>query len=164
LRPHKLPSRKEYIVEEEIIEDENLIYPVEDMVEVSHHVPNSYRKELNDIYKVIQISDIGSAILSRRLLERFLKEHYSIEGRNLKAQITGFIGMKSLPNYMKTSLQHIRQYGNMAAHGASVTKEQANYLAAVIKQLFDFAFVQPAITKEMETMLKGDATDKDENA
>lgn len=144
--------------------EEAVIYPISDKDYDDNRIPDFYRNELSDIYKILDINYNASALLSRRLLERFIKDEYNIKKRKLEAMITELLDRNHMPDYMKISLDHVRLFGNKAAHEVSVTKEQSRYLAAVIKQLFDFAFVQPAITAEMEAMLKGDKANQENNS
>jgi len=69
-----------------------------------------------------------------------------------------------LPDYLIQALNHVREYGNTAAHGKSVflddvysvTIEQAKYLIHTLIALFEYAFIQPKRTQDFEIRLHGE--------
>lgn len=137
-------------------DSEEIIYPPEQgnrKISVAPEIPDEYRDELVEAHAVLEISAKASAALSRRLLQKLLREKLGIRKRDLSQEIDDFISNAQAPSYLTEAIDAVRQIGNFAAHpvkyehsGEIVDVEQgeAEWLLEVLKTLFDFVFVQPA--------------------
>ena len=94
----------------------------------------------------------ASAALSRRLLQRVLREQLAIKRRDLSLEIDAFIETSGAPTYLTNAMDAVRTVGNFAAHPlkntntgeiVDVEEGEAQWLLDVLSSLFDFVFVQP---------------------
>jgi hypothetical protein len=131
---------------------------------VPKEVDELFSKDYQEACLIIKFSPKASAALSRRCLQNILREKAGIKKGDLVNEIEQVINSKTLPSHLNESIDAIRVIGNFAAHpikskstGEIVDVEpgEAEWLLDVIESLFDFYFVQPAITK-----LKKDAINK----
>ncbi|SKA95390.1 protein of unknown function [Thiothrix eikelboomii] len=132
-----------------------IVYPVTDDEKelVSLEVPDEYRNDFYEAATALEYSPKASAALSRRLLQKLLREKLEIKKRDLSQEIDEFIANVHAPSYLTDAIDAIRHIGNFAAHpikyensGEIVEVEagEADWLLEVLKSLFDFIFVQPA--------------------
>lgn len=142
----------------------DIIYPLFAELSVNKYVPTLYANEIKRANAIINISSDASAVLSRRILQLIINREFQIKQGNLKKDISKFLERKDLPDYLIQALNHVREYGNTAAHGKSVfidnvysvTNKQAKYLIDTLIALFDYAFIQPKRTQEFEERLHGE--------
>jgi hypothetical protein len=136
----------------EVIKSETLIYPAYDTYAVAPEVPQKYQTDFLEASQVLRISPKASAALSRRLLQRILREEFQIHAKDLFQEIDQFIARKDTPGYLAEAVDAIRNVGNFAAHplkssntGEIVDVEpgEADWLLEVLDSLFDYTFVQP---------------------
>jgi hypothetical protein len=115
-------------------------------------VPQEYRDEFAEAAAVIDLSPKSSSALSRRCLQRLLREHLNIKKRDLSQEIDELLATGGLPSHLAASVDAIRNIGNFAAHplkntntGEIVDVEpgEAEWLLDVLEMLFDFYFVHP---------------------
>ena len=138
--------------------EERIVYPeVPPKSFDSPDVPDTYLQEFNEAAAVLRVSAKASAALSRRILQRLLKEHLNLSNNSLAAQIRDFIKLPGVPSYLVEAVDAIRNIGNIAAYpqkdkntGAIVDVEpgEAEWILEVIEQLFDFIFIQPKKLEE----------------
>jgi hypothetical protein len=132
-----------------------IIYPMTDDEKelVSLDVPDEYRNDFHEAATALGYSPKASAALSRRLLQKLLREKLGIKKRDLSQEIDEFIANVHAPSYLTNAIDAIRHIGNFAAHpikyensGEIVEVEagEAEWLLEVLESLFDFTFVQPA--------------------
>jgi hypothetical protein len=132
-----------------------IIYPMTDDEKelVSLEVPDEYRNDFHEAATALGYSPKASAALSRRLLQKLLREKLGIKKRDLSQEIDEFIANVHAPSYLTDAIDAIRHIGNFAAHpikyensGEIVEVEagEAEWLLEVLESLFDFTFVQPA--------------------
>jgi hypothetical protein len=125
-------------------------------------IPEEYRKDFNEAAAVLSISPKASAALSRRLLERILKEHYKIPDKGKEYTLTGKITYLKdkfdIPIYISESLDIVKEIGNFAAHPlkdktaeaiVEVEASEAEFDLDVLEALFQFIFVEPAKRKQI---------------
>jgi uncharacterized protein DUF4145 len=127
-----------------------LVYPRS----VTRPLPAGYATEFAEAVAVLPDSPKASAALSRRLLQRALREKGGASKKDLFDQIEEVL--PRLPGYLQ-DLHAIRNIGNFAAHplkdtntGEIVDVEpgEAEWLLDILERLFDFYFVQEAIRKQ----------------
>lgn len=115
-------------------------------------VPVDYRTDYEEAALVLADSPKASAALSRRALQRFLREEMGIEKRSLAQEIDEFISSGKHPTYILDAVDAVRNIGNFAAHplkdthtGEIVEVEpgEAEWLLEVLEALFDYHFVKP---------------------
>lgn len=144
------------------IEKEELLYPKYASRKVEAEVPLAYRDEYLETCAVLPISSKASAALSRRLLQKILREEFNIQHKNLAQEIDEFIQRKDVPTYLSEAVDAVRNIGNFAAHplkntstGEIVDVEpgEAEWLLEVLEALFDFAFVQPTRLQQRKDKL-----------
>ncbi len=134
------------------IDKQEMLCPKEYDFELSEDVPDSYKDDYREALSVLKASPKASAALSRRILQRLLKDEYQINKYNLVDQITAFINKEDIPEYLANSVDAIRIIGNFAAHSQKskntgeiieVEKGEAEWTLEVLKELFHHKFIQP---------------------
>ncbi|OYV83420.1 MAG: hypothetical protein B7X04_04345 [Parcubacteria group bacterium 21-54-25] len=102
---------------------------------------------------VLADSPKASAALSRRCLQRLLREKAGITPADLSAEIDEVIASSGLPASLAGSLDNVRVVGNFAAHPTKskssgevldVEPSEAEWNLEVVEELMDFYFVRPA--------------------
>lgn len=125
-------------------------------------VEPQFAEDYNEACLVLQFSPKASAALSRRCLQNIIRMKEGIKGRNLKMEIDKLIATNKLPSYISDSLELIRGFGNIAAHGMEdqisgeildVEPNEAEFLLDVLELLFDLYFVQAAKAAKMKAAL-----------
>ncbi|WP_205408419.1 DUF4145 domain-containing protein [Xanthomonas arboricola] len=144
-------------------EREIVLYPqANEAREVSIDIPDPYRQDLIEARAVLELSPKASAALSRRLLQRVLREKLAIQGKDLSKEIDQFISAGSAPTYLLDAVDAIRHIGNLAAHPlkfqqsgdiADVEPGEAEWTLNVAEALLDFACVQPIKLKNRRDQL-----------
>lgn len=131
---------------------------------LSEYIPEDYRREFEEAYNTLNYSAKASAALSRRILQKLLREHANVNPSDLSKEIQEVLDAKTLPSYLVTDIDAIRNIGNFAAHplkdkstGQIVDVEagEADWTLNIIEGLFDFYFVRPT-----EQRLKRDSLNK----
>ena len=134
------------------VEREERIYPLGSVRPLAPEIPHAYRAEFLEACRVEGVSAKASAALSRRLLERLLRDEMKLEGSSLAAQVQKFLDLPGIPSYLSDAVDAIRNVGNLAAHPLKerntgdiidVEPGEASWLLSVLEALFDFVFVQP---------------------
>jgi len=129
---------------------------------IANEVPKNYRNDFEEATSVLNLSPKASAALSRRLLQKILREKLNISKTSLSAEIDEFMKVKDVPLLLIESVDAIRNIGNFAAHplkdtntGEIVDVEpgEADWLLDVIEVLFNYIFVQPEKLKQMKDKL-----------
>jgi hypothetical protein len=97
----------------------------------------------------------ASAALSRRCLQHILREVEKVKYSDLNSEIQEVLNRGKLPSHISESIDAVRNIGNFAAHPIKskstgeilpVEPGEAEWTLDVLESLFDFYFVQPAIT------------------
>lgn len=141
---------------------EQVIYPQSPNITVAEEVPENYKKDFQETFAVLSISAKASATLSRRLLQKILREHFKISQKDLSLEIEEFIKTKGAPAILNDDIDAIRNIGNFAAHPLKSTRTgeiidvepgEAEWLIEVLEALFEFAFVQPTKHEERRKRL-----------
>jgi hypothetical protein len=127
---------------------------------VPQEVPTQITKMYNEAALVLPFSEEASAALSRRCLQSVLVDAGKAKKKDLADQITEIL--PSLPSYLQTQVDAIRNTGNFASHpiksqssGQIVEVEQgeAEWNLDVLDMLFDFYYAQPAKIKQKRQAL-----------
>ena len=114
----------------------------------------------------------ASAALARRCLQNLLREKANITPGNLSPEIDQVLKSGNLPSHLSESIDAIRNVGNFAAHPnkSQTTGEilpvepgEADWSLDVLEMLFDFYYVQPAITKAKRDALNQKLSDAGQN-
>jgi hypothetical protein len=123
-------------------------------VNVSAHVPDEYAREYVEATLVLPISPKASAALSRRLLQRILREVANVKHGDLVDEITEV--RPKLPAEFAEDVDLVRNFGNIAAHPMKnkttgeildVEEHEAETCLLMIGHLFDFYFERPAAAR-----------------
>jgi hypothetical protein len=131
-------------------------------------VPDPYKQDFEEAVAVLPISAKASAALSRRNLQAIIRDKAGIKGKDLNVEIQTVIDSGKVPSYIADGLHAVRQIGNFAAHpikststGEIVNVEdgEAEWNLDILESLFDFYFIQPAITAARKTKLNKKLTD-----
>lgn len=150
------------------IESESVIYPLQEEFAIDPEVPEAYSADLLEAHAALAYSSKASAALSRRLLQKTLRESLGIKKRDLSLEIDEFIQKSNAPTYLTDAVDAVRQIGNFAAHpvkyansGEIVDVEpgEAEWLLEVLESLFDFVFVQPARLEQRRLSLNEKLTE-----
>src|SRR6266571_2015589 len=111
---------------------------------------------------VLADSPKASAALSRRALQQLLRDKAGTTQRDLAPAIQEVLDSKQLPSHLARDPDAVRNTGNFAAHplkststGAIIEVEpgEAEWNLDVLEGLFDFYFVQPAISERKRAAL-----------
>jgi len=123
--------------------------------EVSEESPE-IAEDYNEACSVLADSLKASSALSRRCLQNLLREKAGVKQGNLADEIQQVLDSGNLPSHLSKAIDAVRNIGNFAAHpiksrssGEIVSVEfgEAEWNLDVLESLFDFYFVQPAITQ-----------------
>jgi hypothetical protein len=125
-------------------------------------VLDPYRSDFDEAVAVLSLSPKASAALSRRNLQAILRDKAGAKGKDLNAEIQFVIDSGIVPSYISEGLHAVRQIGNFAAHPikststgeiVDVEEGEAEWDLDVLESLFDFYFVQPAITANRKSAI-----------
>ncbi|HTX16144.1 MAG TPA: DUF4145 domain-containing protein [Candidatus Baltobacteraceae bacterium] len=123
-------------------------------------VPMAIANDYSEAAFVLSMSEKASAALSRRCLQSLLREAGATKSRDLADQIEEVL--PTLPGYLQTQLDAVRNIGNFAAHpqkskatGEIIDVEpgEAEWNLDVLDLLFDFYYEQPRIAQEKRDAL-----------
>ena len=140
----------------------DIIYPKQTDRLLDTYIPELYRDDFNEAYSVRILSPKSSATLSRRLLQKVLREEFHLADISLNAEIDKFLQKSGLPTLLSESVDAIRTVGNFAAHPmkyqntaeiAVVEPGEAEWLLEVLELLLDYTFVQPRKLEERRNAL-----------
>jgi len=143
-------------------EDRFLAYPRSSTRPVPAEVIDPYRQDFIEACTVLPFSAKASAALSRRCLQAILKDKAGAKKKDLFDQIDEVAGSGKVPSHIADDLHAVRNIGNFAAHpqkstttGAILEVEagEADWNLDVLELLFDFYFVQPAISAKRKIEL-----------
>jgi hypothetical protein len=125
-------------------------------------VVDPYKQDFEEACKVLKDSPKASAALSRRCLQSILRDKAFTKAKDLYEQIEEVISSGKLPSHIADDLHAVRVIGNIAAHSLKSTATgaivdvavgEAEWNLDVLEQLFDFYFVQPAISAKRKAEL-----------
>jgi hypothetical protein len=125
-------------------------------------VPDPYRQDFVEAVAVLHLSAKASAALSRRNLQAIIHDKAGIKKKDLNLEIQALIDSGTVPTFISESLDAVRVIGNFAAHpikSAStgeifdVLPGEAEWNLDALESLFDFYFVQPALTAKRRAAL-----------
>ena len=120
---------------------------------VPSDVPKDFAEDYLEACVVLNDSAKASAALSRRCLQRLLREKAGTTKRDLAEQIQEVLDAKVLPSYLADDLDAVRNIGAFATHPIKSTStgeivdvepNEAEWGLTILEGLFDFYFVQPA--------------------
>jgi hypothetical protein len=129
---------------------------------LSNDVPEEFAEEYREACVVLSDSPKASAALSRRCLQRLLREKAQTKARDLDKQIQEVLDAKSLPSHLAEAIDAVRATGNFAAHPIKSTNTgeiipvepgEAEWQLDTLEGLFDFYFVQPSIIQRKRAQL-----------
>jgi hypothetical protein len=125
-------------------------------------VPPQIASDYSEACLVLPVSPKASAALSRRCLQTLLRDAAKVKHGNLADEIQEAIDSKQLPTYIVQVIDAVRQIGNFAAHPMKskntgeilpVEPHEAEWNLDVLESLFDFYYVQPAVTANKKALL-----------
>lgn len=129
---------------------------------LSPDIPPDFAKEFGEASQVLPISPNASAAVSRRCLQRLLREKGGVKPGDLSKEIQQVLDSKQLPTHLADAIDAVRAIGNFGAHPIKSTQTgvivdveagEAEWDMDVLEGLFDFYFVQPAQTQRKRTAL-----------
>jgi uncharacterized protein DUF4145 len=118
-------------------------------------VPVDIASDYNEATLILFDSPTASAALSRRCLQQLLSERGVTQSDNLSRAIDDALA-SGVPTHIAENLDAIRNVGNFAAHPQKslhsgeilpVEPHEAEWNLEVLEMLFDFYYVQPALSK-----------------
>jgi hypothetical protein len=139
-----------------------LAYPTGVTRPIPPEVGEPYRQDFAEACAVLQHSPKASAALSRRCLQAILRDKAKTKSKDLFDQIEEVLASGTVPSHISSDLHAVRNIGNFAAHtikstnsGAIVDVEsgEAEWNLDVLESLFDFYFVQPALSAKRKAAL-----------
>ena len=125
-------------------------------------VVDPYRQDFTEACKALNDSPKASAALSRRCLQAVLKDKAGTKAKDIYDQIEEVIIADKVPSHIQEGLHAVRSIGNIAAHSMKSTTTgvildvepgEAEWNLDVLESLFDFYFVQPALTAKRKADL-----------
>lgn len=120
-------------------------------------VPDKYHEDYNEAVEVLSISAKASAALTRRLLQKLLRDESGVKHDDLNSEIGEAIDTKLFPSRILAKLDQVRVIGNFAVHpikssgtGEIVDIEpgEAELNLDVVEMLFDDYFTTPRLEAE----------------
>lgn len=129
---------------------------------LSPEVPSEYSNEYNEASVILSDSPKASAALSRRCLQRLLRDVQKVKPGDLSNEIQQLIDSKTLPSHLVDSIDAIRNIGNFGAHPIKskqsgeifdVEPGEAEWNLDVLESLFDHYFIQPSLIKKKRDQL-----------
>jgi DNA-directed RNA polymerase subunit RPC12/RpoP len=138
---------------ERFVVETTLLFPKYPIKQLPDEVPDSLANEFREAHQTLPVSPKASAALSRRCLQRLIREKENISGKTLFAEVEALLKLKKLPRYLADDLDAIRVVGNFAAHpikdtngGEIVDVEpgEAEWTLKVLEDLLLFYFVEEA--------------------
>jgi hypothetical protein len=139
-----------------------IAYPKGAIRPIPPEVPDPYRQDFMEACLVLPDSEKASAALARRCLQAVLRNEGRALKKDLADQIDEMINGGKLPSHITEGLHAVRNIGNFAAHPIKSTSTgmiveveagEAEWTLDVIESLFDFFFVQPALTTKRKAEL-----------
>lgn len=127
---------------------------------LSPDVPEEFKNDYIEACLVLSDSPKASAALSRRCLQKLLREKGKVKPQDLSKEIKEV--MPSLPSDLSEQIDAIRNIGNFGAHPIKSTNSgeivevedgEAEWLLDILESLFDFYFVRPAIIQRKKAAL-----------
>src|SRR5262249_45753452 len=134
-------------------QDPFMVWPKATARPVPPEVPEAFAREFQEAALVLADSPKASAALSRRGLQRLLRDVAKVKAGRLVDEIDEV--MPNLPSYLADAVDEIRNIGNFAAHPTKSTNSkeildvepgEAEWSLDTLELLFDHYFVQPAKT------------------
>jgi len=129
---------------------------------LSSDVPGDLANDYKEACLVFADSPKACAALGRRCLQHLLRKYAGVKPTDLSKEIDEILTRQTLPTHLSDSIDAIRHIGNFAAHPLKSTSSgeiidvepgEAEWTLDVLEGLFDFYFVQPAITKAKRAAL-----------
>jgi Domain of unknown function (DUF4145) len=112
---------------------------------------SKYQGEYYEAASVLSDSARASAALTRRLLQRVLRDEAEATAHNLVRQIEEVLERNELPSDTAQLIDVIRNIGNFAAHPdemiLDVTPQEAELCLDILDRVIDFYVVSPAKTR-----------------
>ncbi|MGC4097337.1 MAG: DUF4145 domain-containing protein [Nitrospira sp.] len=126
-------------------------------------LPTGIESDYKEACKVLRLSPKASAALSRRCLQRFLREVLEVTPGDLANEIQAVLEKGTLPTHLGEAIDAVRNVGNFAAHPIKskhtgevmeVEPGEAEWLIETLEGLFDFFFVKPEELKRRRAALE----------
>jgi hypothetical protein len=130
--------------------------------ELGPEVPSEYSGEYVEASALLAVSPKASAAISRRLLQRMLRDVLKVKPGELSKEIDEALAGGTLPSDIAKNLDAIRNVGNFATHpikntstGEVVEVEpgEAEWTIELIEDLFDLWFTRPAVQEKRREAL-----------
>ena len=126
-------------------------------------VQPEFAKDYEESCAILELSPNASAALSRRCLQRILREKAGVSHGTLYSEIQAAMKANTFPSHIAELLDVPRKVGNVAAHPTKNTTTEAimdvepweaTWCLEIIEALFDHYFVAPAKNAERLTRLE----------
>lgn len=129
---------------------------------LSTAVPPIFAEEYKEACVTLADSAKASAALSRRCLQRLLRDHVGVKHTDLNKEIQEVLDSGKLPTDLASAIDAVRVVGNFAAHPIKSTNTgkiidvepgEAEWLLDTLEALFDFYFVRTEELKKKRDAL-----------
>lgn len=129
-------------------------------IELSNLIPSTYSDDYLEAYNVLDISPKASAALSRRCLQRLLREKGEVKPGSLANEISQIAS--KLPSELRQNVDAIRNFGNFASHPnkdvrtgevIDVEPQEAEWTLEILKSLLEYFIVKPLEYAERRKLL-----------
>jgi hypothetical protein len=137
-------------------------YPIAPARPVPLEVTDPYKQDFSEACLVLPYSPKASAALTRRCLQAILRDKTPTKSKDLFDQIEEVSQPGILPSHIVEDLHAVRTIGNIGAHSLKSTNTgeildvapgEAEWNLDVVESLFDFYFVQPALSAKRKAVL-----------
>lgn len=144
------PGRETGIIYQ-IPKDVVLVFPKTREMPDTESIPDDYKSDYIEAYNVLDISPKASAALSRRCLQRLLRERAEVTPGILVDEINQVLD--KLPPGLRENVDVIRHFGNFAAHAnknlqtgeiIDVEPSEAEWTLEILKSLLEYFVIKPA--------------------
>jgi hypothetical protein len=157
---HRCPVCDRLIVN--IVSEAGVSYPAlpagKVRAQLSDDVPANLAADYWAASQVLPFSEEASAAIGRRLLQRVLAAKAGAGYGGLADQIKRALASPTMPAYLKEALETLVKLAKLESHEAKsyrcdalagVNEGEAKWLLEVLKPLFEFYYVQPALVARM---------------
>jgi hypothetical protein len=140
------------------IKEKILVWPkgVTSRTPCPKEVPPDVADYYNQACLVLADSPMAAAALARRCLQHVLRGAAKVKPQDLANEIQEVLDRGTLPTHIAEDIDAVRNIGNFAAHPMKsqhtgdilpVEPDEAEWTLNVVEALFDFYYVQPAVSK-----------------
>lgn len=124
-------------------------------------IPDDFIEDYEEAAAVLDISPNASAALSRRLLQRLLRDKAGVKPSIIDNEIKEAIDIHQYPSWITNVINNVKSIGKYGTHPnmtaadqiIDVEPKEAEWSLNVLELLFDFHFIGPEKAKRMQNAI-----------